>query len=51
MYERSEREPSFEIVLALSELFDVTTDYLHGKTDNPCGIFDQNKLSQQKSLS
>jgi transcriptional regulator with XRE-family HTH domain len=33
MYERSEREPSFEIVLALSEIFDVTTDYLHGKPD------------------
>src|SRR5690242_7021704 len=46
MYERSEREPAFEIVLALSEIFDVTTDYLHGKTDKKDGKADQKKLTQ-----
>lgn len=31
-YERGERAPNLDIILALSEYFDVTTDYLLGKT-------------------
>lgn len=33
MYERDEREPNDEITLKLANFFDVTTDYLLGKTD------------------
>lgn len=33
MYERDEREPNDEITLKLAEYFNVTTDYLLGKTD------------------
>jgi transcriptional regulator with XRE-family HTH domain len=32
MYERGEREPSFEIVLKIANTFDVSTDYLMGLT-------------------
>jgi HTH-type transcriptional regulator, competence development regulator len=35
MYERDEREPSFEFVKQLADFFNVTTDYLLGRTDNP----------------
>jgi HTH-type transcriptional regulator, competence development regulator len=35
MYERDEREPSFEFVRQLADFFNVTTDYLLGRTDNP----------------
>ncbi len=33
MYERDEREPSFELTNKLADYFGVTTDYLHGRTD------------------
>lgn len=33
MYERDEREPNDEITLKLAEYFQVTTDYLLGKSD------------------
>lgn len=33
MYERDEREPNDEITLKLSEYFNVSTDYLLGKSD------------------
>ena len=33
MYERDEREPNDEITLKLAEYFNVSTDYLLGKTD------------------
>ncbi|MED4922942.1 helix-turn-helix transcriptional regulator [Anoxybacillus geothermalis] len=35
MYERDEREPSFEFVRQLADFFNVTTDYLLGRTDHP----------------
>lgn len=35
MYERDEREPSFEFVKQLADFFNVTTDYLLGRTDDP----------------
>ncbi|KMM38618.1 hypothetical protein AB986_04905 [Alkalihalobacillus macyae] len=35
MYERDEREPSFETLKALSELFEVSRAYLLGDTDDP----------------
>lgn len=33
MYERDEREPNDSITLKLAEYFEVSTDYLLGKTD------------------
>jgi HTH-type transcriptional regulator, competence development regulator len=51
MYERSEREPSFEIVVQLSELFKVTVDYLFGRTNKPDGIADQKKDETYDSLA
>lgn len=35
MYERGEREPSFETLEAISDYFNVDMDYLLGKSDNP----------------
>jgi transcriptional regulator with XRE-family HTH domain len=37
MYERDEREPSFELVKRFADFFGVTTDYLLGRTDDPNG--------------
>lgn len=37
MYERDEREPSFKLTNEIADKFEVTTDYLHGRTDNPKG--------------
>ena len=34
MYERDEREPNDVITLKLADFFNVTTDYLLGKSDN-----------------
>lgn len=34
MYERGEREPDFETMEAIADYFNVTMDYLHGKTNN-----------------
>jgi transcriptional regulator with XRE-family HTH domain len=45
MYERNEREPSFEIVSKLSELFKVTSDYLIGRTNTPNDTADDTKIS------
>lgn len=37
MYERDEREPSFKLTNEIADYFEVTTDYLHGRSDNPKG--------------
>ncbi len=34
-YERGEREPSASVLIALADFFDVSVDYLLGRTDNP----------------
>lgn len=46
MYERDEREPNDEITLKIAEYFEVSTDYLLGKSDarNPEKV-DENKLN------
>ncbi|WP_340395270.1 helix-turn-helix transcriptional regulator [Paenibacillus sp. FSL E2-0177] len=33
MYERDEREPSFKLANEIADRFEVTTDYLFGRTD------------------
>lgn len=34
-YETGEREPSISVLTALADFFNVSTDYLLGRTDNP----------------
>lgn len=34
-YERGEREPTLSILLSLANYFDVSLDYLTGRTENP----------------
>ena len=34
-YERGQREPSASTIVALADYFDVSTDYLLGRTDIP----------------
>jgi transcriptional regulator with XRE-family HTH domain len=34
-YERNYRKPDPDMILTFAELYEVTTDYLHGKTNNP----------------
>lgn len=34
-YERGEKEPSVESLEKLADYFDVSMDYLRGRTDNP----------------
>lgn len=34
-YEKGEREPSLSILIALADFFDVSLDYLAGRSDNP----------------
>ena len=34
-YEQGEREPTVGVLLALADYFDVSVDYLLGRTDNP----------------
>lgn len=35
LLEKSKRSPSFEILCALADYFEVSIDYLTGRTDNP----------------
>lgn len=34
-YEGGDREPSIQYLIALADFFDVTLDYLMGRTDTP----------------
>ncbi len=34
-YEYGEREPAYQKLIALADFFDVSIDYLVGRTDNP----------------
>lgn len=37
-YEKGEREPSASIIVSLADFFNVSTDYLLGRTDNPARL-------------
>ena len=37
-YQYGEREPSFKYLIALADFFDVSLDYLVGRSDNPSRI-------------
>ena len=34
-YELNQRKPTFDILISLADYFDVSIDYLVGRTDNP----------------
>lgn len=34
-YESGRRKPAFDVLLAIADYFDVSIDYLVGRTDNP----------------
>ena len=34
-YEKGEQQPNIENIIALADFFDVSTDYLLGRSDNP----------------
>lgn len=34
-YERGERQPTADVLITLADFFDVSIDYLVGRTDNP----------------
>ena len=34
-YELSQRKPTYDILIAIADYFDVSIDYLVGRTDNP----------------
>ena len=34
-YEKGDREPPLSVLIALADYFDVSIDYLVGRTDNP----------------
>lgn len=40
-YENGDREPDFDTILKMSEILEVSTDYLLGKTDNPASLDEQ----------
>ncbi|MDF2534384.1 MAG: family transcriptional regulator [Bacillales bacterium] len=42
-YESGDRNPDPELIAKFADYYDVTTDYLHGRTDNPKSS--QSKLS------
>ena len=37
-YESGEREPSFQTVSYIAQMFGTTTDFLYGKTNNPNAV-------------
>ena len=47
-YESGEREPDLETLHKLAEIYEVSTDYLLGRTDYPQGIDLTNKSEEEK---
>jgi HTH-type transcriptional regulator, competence development regulator len=53
MYERGEREPAYETVIKLSDIFNVSADYLLGRTDQRDGVInktDKSKINEYNPL-
>lgn len=51
MYERDEREPSFDLINKIAGFFEVTTDYLLGRSDQPEFSKAQSDFIKDVSLS
>lgn len=45
-YERSEYEPDLKTITKLADFFDVSTDYLMGRTDDPNFYFDKDEAKK-----
>lgn len=48
-YETGESEPSFDILLKYADYFDVSLDYIFGRTDNPQGKLYENHPQIEKT--
>lgn len=47
-YESGDRNPDPELIAKFADFYEVTTDFLHGRTGNPNGRFEElNQLSKQ----
>lgn len=44
MWESNQREPNFKTIEQLANFFDVTTDYLLGRTDNKKPVLDSDNI-------
>ncbi|WP_188066682.1 helix-turn-helix domain-containing protein [Brevibacillus brevis] len=42
MYERNQREPSFELLQSFATFFDVSVDYIVGRVDDPKAVLSEN---------
>src|SRR5690606_375789 len=47
-YEIGKREPDYETLQKIADFFEVSTDYLLGRTDNPKGMDWGNKTEEEK---
>lgn len=50
-YELGTREPNYDLLLKIADFFEVTVDYLIGRSDNPdYKIIDDNKIESDPDL-
>jgi len=51
-YEIGKREPDYETLQKIADFFEVSTDYLLGRTDNPKGMDwgQQNRRRKERSI-
>lgn len=50
-YEKGEREPDSQAINLLADYFNVSTDYLFGRTDNPAAIYKQLLNDEQEMFA
>ncbi len=46
-YENGQREPNHEVLLKLADYYNVTTDYLLGRSDSPLGDVGSNDIPRE----
>ena len=51
MWESEKREPNLETIRLLADFFDVTTDYLLGKSDNPDSSYQEISIPKGEVLT
>ena len=48
-YEKGDMYPSYPILIKIADYFNVSTDYLLGRTDNPAGkLYEQTETKEEK---
>jgi HTH-type transcriptional regulator, competence development regulator len=50
-YESGDRNPDPELIAAFADFYGVTTDYLHGRTDDPHGYAPETKTEEENTLA